>query len=225
MNTHILSNGLKDTIRLFFMKKVTMTKFPTNCALTSFPSLCRNRVPIKMASATRPPLVSKHKVLMYSSLHEASFTTVMDDGYDASKYGYRIFVPILPTRTNLGSYKRIRQSPMSTHYKTNYESVNDNVDDYTQCMNSIDPSSLDILSSPEVLAILEAQRDWDATKWTDAPTNINSFEQSNDQIKKDETVDPSLSDCEEMVEGWISNRASLRVESFDTLPSYDEKKM
>jgi hypothetical protein len=161
--------------------------------------------------------------MMYSSLHEASFFTCMDDGYDASQYGYRVFIPASPNRTNVGgvvtSNNVVRQSSTSAQqYQSFYRNPNghgntrtmiNHNDDYSQCMNTIDPSSLDILSSPEVRAILETQQDWD-THRTDP--------------KQDD--DPYLSDCEEMEDSWYnSNHCPMSMASLDELPAIDEKKM
>lgn len=157
--------------------------------------------------------------LMYSSLHEASFFTVMDDGNDASQYGYRIFIPSSPKRTNGGgvvtSSNVIRKSSsaaaqqyQSFHYPKNnrhrfkeYDSTRMTTpnDEYSKCMQSIDPSTLDILSSPEVMAILESQCDWE-------------------KYKNEMNEDSVWSDCEQ-------NPPGMSVESFDKIPSIDEKKM
>jgi hypothetical protein len=159
--------------------------------------------------------------LMYSSLHEASFFTVMDDGNDASQYGYRIFIPSSPKRTNGGgvvtSSNVIRQSsssaaaqhyqsfhyPNSNHHRFNdYDNTRMTTpnDEYSKCMQSIDPSTLDILSSPEVMAILESQCDWEKYK--------NEMNEASD-----------WSDCEQ-------NPPAMSMESLDDkIPSIDEKKM
>lgn len=169
------------------------------------------------------PRLSHPSRFAYSSLHEASFITVMDDGYDASRYGYRIFIPSSPKRTNLGgvvtSSNVIRKSSTSAqqyqsfHYQDHHyrsSDYNDSSmvvnDEYAKCMQSIDPSTLDILSSPEVLAILESRRDW--------------------EMYKNDSDDPYLSDCEEMEENWSNDTPPvMSAESFDELPSIDEKKM
>ena len=74
-------------------------------------------------------------------------------------------------------------------------------DEYSKCMQSIDPSTLDILSSPEVMAILESQCDWEKYK----------------NEMRDETY--MMSDCEP------SPPMRMSVESFEKIPSIDEKKM
>jgi hypothetical protein len=190
-----------------------MTKL-TQCAWAALSAAKRN------APSSRLSLIN-HARLEYSSLHEASFITVMDDGYDASQYGYRIFIPSSPKRTNIGgvvtSSNVIRKSSSSAqqyqsfHYHENhrYNNYDNNRilanDEYSKCMQSIDPSTLDILSSPEVLAILEAQCDW--AKY------------------KDDGDDPYLSDCEEMEDDWNDIPPAISAESFDKLPAIDEKKM
>ena len=171
--------------------------------------------------AAKRNVTARHARLAYSSLHEASFITVMDDGNDASQYGYRIFIPSSPKRTNLGgvvtSSNIIRKSSSSAqqyqsfHYHDNHR-YNDHEkthmpanDEYSKYMQSIDPSTLDILSSPEVLAILESQCDWEKYKG--------------------ESDNPYLSDCEEMEDNWNEIPPVVTAESFDKLPAIDEKKM
>jgi hypothetical protein len=163
----------------------------------------------------------KHARLAYSSLHEASFITVMDDGYDASQYGYRIFIPSTPKRTNMGgivtSTNVIRKSSSSAQHSQSFHYHGNNRyndydnlrmlpnDEYSKCMQSVDPSTLDILSSPEVLAILESQCDWEKCK--------------------NDSDDPYLSDCEEMKDSWNDSPPVVSAESFTKLPAIDEKKM
>lgn len=188
-----------------------------------------------ISAATKRPLQPswiQQARLTYCSLHEASFITVMDDRNDASQYGYRIFVPSSPKRTNVDgvvtSSNVIRKSSSSAQqyqsfhcpdqnhhygYNNDYDSTRMLAnDDYAKCMQSIDPSTLDILSSPEVLAILESQCDWEKYK--------------NETTDSD---DPYLSDCEEMEDDWddksLPSATALSTESFDKLPAFDEKKM
>jgi hypothetical protein len=68
-------------------------------------------------------------------------------------------------------------------------------------MQSIDPSTLDILSSPEVMAILESQCDWEKYKHS---MNEDSY----------------WLDCEQTSRKVMSEESSL-----DKIPSIDEKKM
>jgi hypothetical protein len=160
---------------------------------------------------------NQRSLYTYSSLHEASFfpqdyIAVTDDGNDASKYGYRVFVTSSPT----GGYY-FRQSSSSTHRKVGRSEVVPGLDDYSQCMQTIDPRSLDILSSPEVIAILESQRDWDNCGDAyripdDTETMISAQEE-----------DLYLSDCEELREGWNSHQKG--VETFEKFASLDEKIM
>ena len=154
----------------------------------------------------------------YGSLHEASifpqdYFTVIDDGYDASMYGYRAFVPASPKAAGF------RHSSSSTRRMGRFdeEVYSDSsgiMDDYSQCMQSVDPHSLDILSSPEVRAILESQRDWDESK-----TEFGLSHRIVPHVKED---DGYLSDSETMKEGWT--RCVTFSDSFDKLPSLDEKK-
>ena len=196
-----------------------MTKL-TQCACAALSAAKRK------APSPRLSLIN-HTRLAYSSLHEASFITVMDDGYDASQYGYRIFIPSSPKRTNLGGvvtssnvirkssssaqhYQSFLHHPGNYHHNTNdfenTRSMQAN-DDYSKCMQSIDPSTLDILSSPEVLAMLETRCDWEKYK-DDTPSD-----------------DPYLSDYEEMEDNWNDLPPVISTESFDKLPAIDEKKM
>ena len=200
-----------------------MTKF-TQCAWNAFSTTTQRAVRSNLVSrhCRSPHLMTR---LMYSSLHEASFITVLDDGNDASQYGYRIFIPSSPKRTNVGgvvtSSKIVRKSSSSAqqsqsfHYHNNNDNDNSNHryndyddtrmmanDDYSKCMQSIDPSTLDILTSPEVMAILESQCDWEKYK--------NTVFSSDDSY---------VSHCEQ-------TPPVMTVESsFDTIPSIDEKKM
>lgn len=202
-----------------------MSKFKPSSALNWIFATSRKS---RFVTPSLPPqhLRTNVRSMAYSSLHEASFFTVTDDSYDASKYGYRVFVPATPTRsgttitststTNAG----YRRSSSATHYTTRH-SYNDGavMDDYTHCMQTIDPSSLDILSSPEVLAILESQREWDASKRElTYDTTMNSAD--------DDIDDPYLSDCEEMHDSWKDDmELKTPIESFEKLPPIDEKKI
>lgn len=89
------------------------------------------------------------------------------------------------------------------------------MDDYSQCMQTVDPRSLDILSSPEVRAIIESQRDWDDSKVDYCFSNRN--------IQHPSVDDGYLSDSEPMKEGWTSFVSY--TDSFEKLPSLDEKKL
>lgn len=154
----------------------------------------------------------------YGSLHEGSlfpqdYFTVVDDGYDASKYGYRTVVPSSPNT------KLLRRSSSSTRRIERFDDFGHMdptlMDDYSQCMQTVDPRSLDILSSPEVRAIIESQRDWDDSKADYCFSNRN--------IQHPSVDDGYLSDSEPMKEGWTS--CVSYSDSFEKLPSLDEKKL
>jgi hypothetical protein len=148
-----------------------------------------------------------NKRSFYTSLQELSYNTkfdcftVTDDGYDASKYGYRVIVPaVIPSQG-----KTVRNSSTMTHTLSA-------VDDYLEYMNNnriVDPRSLDILSSPEVLEILHGdnQRENKVSKEVENPNFCLASASS-------VVEDPYFSDCEEMLDGWE-----------DPLPSLDEKQM
>jgi hypothetical protein len=162
---------------------------------------------------------SSHSLQAYGSLNEGSvfpqdYFTVIDDGYDASKYGYRTFVPASPKtrvfRRSSSSTRRIERFD-----EFGFTDSTAHMDDYSQCMQSVDPRSLDILSSPEVRAIIESQRDWDDSKADYCFSNLN--------IQRPSVDDGYLSDSEPMKEGWTS--CVSFTDSFEKLPSLDEKKL
>jgi hypothetical protein len=159
-------------------------------------------VPAATASTNFQPRVNQ-KRSMHTSLHEASylphdFFTVVDDGYDASKYGYRVFVPIKD---------HIRYSSTMTKLS----SGEDYYADYNPSHDMIDPRNVNILSSPDVLEILESQREWDSCLRKESDLAID---------------DGYLSDFEEMQDTWenCTFEAEPTVDAFET-PSLDEKKM
>lgn len=154
---------------------------------------------------------NNNKRSMHTSLYEAAYFTVTDDGYDASKYGYRVVVP-----TSSGTpavLRRRHSSTMTNKIGSNSNNNNNNsVDDYAEYMMQsamgADPRNLDILSSPEVLAILESQREWDSSLRND---------------------DYETTDCEVMQDSWesftIGVESSSDGDSFHMTPSLDEKEM
>jgi hypothetical protein len=154
----------------------------------------------------------------YGSLQEGSlfpqdYFPVVDDGYDASKYGYRTFVPSAPKT------RFLCRSSSSTRRIERFDECgytdSARMDDYSQCMQVIDPRSLDILSSPEVRAIIESQRDWDDSKADYCISNRN--------MQHPDVDDGYLSDSETMKAGW-TNCVSF-TDSFEKIPSLDEKKL
>jgi hypothetical protein len=157
-------------------------------------------------SATSTRTFAANKRSFYTSLQEISYNTkfdcftVTDDGYDASMYGYRVIVPAIPSQD-----KTVRNSSTMAHTLSA-------VDDYLEYMNNnkfVDPRSLDILSSPEVLEILNGDNHWE-NKVSKEVENQNLCLAPVSSIVED----PYFSDCEEMLDGWE-----------DPLPSLDEKQM
>jgi hypothetical protein len=157
-------------------------------------------------STKSTPALAASKRSLYTSLQEVSYNTkfdcfaVTDDGYDASKYGYRVIVPAIPSQS-----KAVRNSSTMAHTLSA-------VEDYLEYMNNnkfVDPRSLDILSSPEVLEILHGDNQRE-NKFSKEVENPNFCLASASSLVED----PYFSDCEEMLDGWE-----------DPLPSLDEKQM
>lgn len=139
---------------------------------------------------------------------------VTDDGYDASQYGYRVFVPMIAT----GS-ATVRHSSTVTRKLSG--ALVDDYDDYYNAHHanllSMHPRSLDILSSPEVLEILHSQREWDRNIGEDDGTSGVASA----------VDDQYFSDCEEMQDSWedCNLGGETSDDSFDAVVSLDEKEM
>lgn len=178
-----------------------------NRALTSCQRVAlTTRSPLHMAAAasTNFQPCMNHQRFMHTSLHDASylpqdFFSVTDDGYDAGKYGYRVVVSTTARRHS------------STMTKLSGE---DDYGEYSPMRNTMHLRNLDILASPEVLEILESQREWD-----------NSLHCNESVVPLD---DPYLSDCEEMHDKWEQCNdcgEEFNVGVVDTSPSLEEKTM
>lgn len=128
---------------------------------------------------------------------------------------------------NMHHHRMTTTTTMSTMCNTtNTSNSQGTTDDYSHYMNVIDPNSLDILSSPEVLAIMESQHEWDVA------SHENDCNNNNNTNDVDDDNDPYLSDCETMKDehwnhhnSYPSTATTTRIETFETLPSLDEKRM
>jgi hypothetical protein len=131
----------------------------------------------------------------HSSFTEASYfpydkVTVSDDENPASRFGYRVVVSSTPGK---------RLSSTMTRYS------DDDFSEYNPLHhNIVDPQSLDILSSPEVLEILESRRQWDNTlrDGSLSAKSVDTTSAASSSSIVPEQDDEYLSDCEEMDEDW-----------------------